>query len=66
MDKPERTPAEPLPSGRPRKLRPAPSLQVLVQKYGGYHRITPQAWAEYDRAVAQWKEDVRLGFALEE
>jgi hypothetical protein len=34
---------------------PAPSLADLVQQHGGYSAITPQAWAEYDRAVVNWQ-----------
>jgi|AmaraimetFIIA100_FD_contig_101_710677_length_758_multi_4_in_0_out_0_1 hypothetical protein len=33
----------------------APDLQTLVQRHGGCDR-TPEAWAEYDRAVAEWQE----------
>ena len=32
----------------------APSLQALVEKFGGYHNITPQAWAEHDESMRQW------------
>ena len=39
---------------------PAPSLQELVERFGGYGRITPQAWAEFDAAMAQWHIDRRL------
>jgi hypothetical protein len=31
----------------------APDLQELVARFGGYDRITPEAWAEYDREVAE-------------
>jgi hypothetical protein len=39
---------------------PAPDLQQLVAKHGGYNRITPEAWAEHDRAMAQWQERRKL------
>ena len=32
----------------------APSLQELVQRFGGYHLITPEAWAEFDAAMAEF------------
>ena len=31
-----------------------PDLQALVARHGGYHKI--EAWAEYDRAIAEWQE----------
>lgn len=43
------------------KLVPPPCLQQLVEAHGGYHRITPEAWAQYDRDVAKWREDLRSG-----
>lgn len=47
----------------PRTLKPAPSLQDLVVQWGGYDKIPNQAWQQYDRDLAQWREDVRLGYA---
>jgi hypothetical protein len=38
------------------RSNPAPDLQVLVGCHGGYDKITPGAWAEYDRAMADWHE----------
>jgi hypothetical protein len=38
------------------RSNPAPDLQKLVGCHGGYDKITPEAWAEYDRAVADWHE----------
>jgi hypothetical protein len=29
-------------------MPPTPDLQALVAQFGGYHRITLQAWAAYD------------------
>jgi hypothetical protein len=29
-------------------------LQALVEKFGGYQNITPQAWAEHDESMRQW------------
>ena len=46
-----------------RRLIPPPDLQELVIKHRGYDRITPQAWAAFDAARADWKERVRLGVA---
>jgi hypothetical protein len=28
-----------------------PDLQALVAQYGGYHKISAQAWAEFDAAM---------------
>jgi hypothetical protein len=38
------------------KYNPAPDLQELVRRFGGYDKITPEAWEEYDRAMAEWQE----------
>jgi hypothetical protein len=38
---------------------PAPDLQELVRRHGGYNRITPQAWREWDAAQAAWEEKRR-------
>ena len=38
---------------------PAPDLQELIRKHGGYDKITPEAWAEYDRVLAEWQEAKR-------
>jgi hypothetical protein len=38
------------------RANPAPDLQELVERHGGYDKITPAAWAEYDRAMADWQE----------
>jgi len=35
---------------------PAPDLQELVAHFGGYDKITPEAWAAYDRATAEWQQ----------
>jgi hypothetical protein len=34
-------------------VRP-PDLQELVARFGGYNKITPEAWAEYDQ-VAEYQ-----------
>jgi hypothetical protein len=49
---------------KPRRLMPPPDLQALVIKHGSYDKITPEAWAEFDAAMAEWKERVRLGMAV--
>jgi len=38
------------------RANPAPDLQDLVERFGGYSNITAEAWAEYDRAMADWQE----------
>jgi hypothetical protein len=38
------------------RSNPAPDLQELVGCHGGYDKITPEAWAEYGRAMADWHE----------
>jgi hypothetical protein len=38
------------------RSNPAPDLQELVGCHGGDDKITPEAWAEYDRAMADWHE----------
>jgi hypothetical protein len=44
------------------KLRadPPPDLQELVVRHGGYDKITPEAWAEYDRTMMAWKARRRV------
>ena len=42
---------------------PCPDLQELVQQYGGYDKITPEAWAEYNLALIEWK-NIRRGALL--
>jgi hypothetical protein len=32
-----------------------PDLQALVAAHGGYDKITPEAWAEYDAAMNAWQ-----------
>ena len=38
----------------------APDLQKLVEQYGGYDKITPEAWARHDEAMRKWHTDRRL------
>jgi hypothetical protein len=38
-----------------------PDLQELVERAGGYQHITPEEWAEYDRAMAAWQRWRRAG-----
>jgi hypothetical protein len=42
-----------------RRLRPPPDLHALIRKHGGYSKIPAEAWAEWDRDVAQWLDDER-------
>ena len=39
---------------------PAPDLQELVAKHGGYNKITPEAWAAYDAAMEAWRKRYAL------
>ena len=39
---------------RERERQP-PDLQELVRAHGGYDRITAEAWAAYDRELAEWR-----------
>lgn len=32
-----------------------PDLGALIERCGGYARITPEAWAEFDAQAARWK-----------
>jgi hypothetical protein len=34
-------------------------LDALCREHGAYSKIPPAAWAEYDRAIEQWKSDLR-------
>jgi len=36
------------------KANPPPCLQNLVALYGGYDKITPEAWSLYDEAREEW------------
>jgi hypothetical protein len=42
-----------------------PHLQDLVARFGGYDKITPGAWVEYDRAMAEWHVRRRAAIARE-
>jgi hypothetical protein len=33
---------------------PPPDLQTLIALHGGYDRVRPEAWAEFDQAMAEW------------
>jgi hypothetical protein len=39
-------------------------LQALVVARGGYDKIPPKAWAEYDAELAKWQSIVRDGSAF--
>lgn len=41
--------------------RDCPSLDALVAKHGGYDRIPPEAWKQYDREVTAWQLKRRYG-----
>jgi hypothetical protein len=36
-----------------------PDLEELVATHGGYDKITPAAWDEFDRAMAAWQAQRR-------
>jgi hypothetical protein len=38
------------------EANPPPDLQMLVEKSGGYNRITPEAWATFDADVVDWQQ----------
>jgi hypothetical protein len=38
---------------------PPPDLHALIRQYGSYSAIPPAAWADYDRAMEQWKAELR-------
>jgi hypothetical protein len=38
-----------------------PDLQALIVRHGGYEKIMPEIWADYDRAIAEWQERRRAG-----
>jgi hypothetical protein len=42
--------------------RRGPCLQELVAEHGGYHKITPAAWARFDAEVEVWKMKIRTGY----
>jgi hypothetical protein len=43
-----------------REMR-GPSLQELVERHGTYDKITPEAWAAFDREMTTWNTRLRLG-----
>jgi hypothetical protein len=45
------------------KKNPPPDLQELVAKHGGYHRITPEAWREFDQQRETWEAKRKARFA---
>ena len=44
----------------------APDLQALVIKHGGYDRIPPAAWRDFDAALANFQARIRLGIGRED
>jgi hypothetical protein len=47
-------------SASARELEP-PDLQALVLAHGDYSKITPEAWRDYDAALAAWRAYMRGG-----
>jgi hypothetical protein len=37
----------------------APDLQELVARFGGYDKITPEAWAQFDADMAAYQAWIR-------
>ena len=37
------------------KTHPWPELQGLIDRFGGYNRISPEGWAKYYVAVEAWE-----------
>jgi hypothetical protein len=35
---------------------PEPSLQELIERYGGYARVPVDAWIDFDRRMQRWRE----------
>jgi hypothetical protein len=54
-----RSEPDPLPS--PAK---PPDLHELIDRFGGYGAIPPDAWAAFDRALAEWKQARGIGTGL--
>lgn len=46
---------------RIRQLRQPPDLQALVEAHGTWDQIPPEAWAQFDRAMVEWKDHMRHG-----
>jgi hypothetical protein len=44
-----------------RTVLQVPDLQALVARFGGYDKITPEAWAEWDRVTGQYRDDILNG-----
>ena len=40
------------------------SLQDLVERYGGYSRVPPEAWAAFDRRMQRWREEYKQRIRL--
>ena len=38
-----------------------PDLQELIERRGGYHKITGEDWAKYDAMLEEWRAIVREG-----
>jgi hypothetical protein len=43
-----------------REMR-GPDLEALIRSHGTYDRITPEAWATYDRDLALWRLRTAVG-----
>ena len=36
-------------------LQDPPSLRDWITRFGGYAKITPEGWADYNRAMNEWR-----------
>jgi hypothetical protein len=51
-------------AGMPSEHGKPPCLQELVAHFGGYDKITFEAWREYDAAIAKWQIDRIVAMGL--
>jgi len=45
-----------VPNGDRAELRdPMPDVQEFIRRYGGFAKVPPEAWREWDRMNARWQ-----------
>jgi hypothetical protein len=47
------------------EMEKPPDLQKLVADFGGYNKITPEGWAEFDRLMTEYQQRRREVIARE-
>lgn len=52
-------------SASPQPVGRRPDLHALITEFGSYDRITPDAWAEFDRETEQHRASIRAGAPYE-